>query len=284
VSAPTLSGLPATLLLTLRARAEEHGRPDRLLRDPLAAAWYEATAPLAEDEAALQALYSPAFQLGTAVRARCYDQISRHFLEQHPAGMVVELGAGLSTRYGRLAPAQAQWIELDLPPAIAARRRLEAETARHRFLAASMSDPAWPGRLPPHAAANVLFIAEGVLFFLPPPTIHALFRLLRRHFPGATAAVDLLTREYGRGAGRRFAAAGLPLRWLVTNKNDLAPLGVGEEAHWVVTHLHLSRWEALGFSRERLRESRGNVIVQGRLLPLRERSQITLEKKRSLDA
>lgn len=255
-----LSGLPATLLMTLRARAEEHGRTDALLQDPQAAAWYQQVAPQVAQNPLFSSAYTPVFQLGTAVRAHLYDALTTQFCQTHPHPLIVELGAGLSTRYHRLNQGNGRWVELDLPPAIAFRRILETETADHTFLSASLTDPHWPHLLPPTPPENILFIAEGVLFFLTPTHIDTLSQLLRHHFPGATFAFDVLGEGYNPALRTLFAAADAPMHWFLGNLADLLSLGWRLQQEWVVTHHALERWQTLGFSRQRLLASRGNQI------------------------
>lgn len=260
-----LFGLPGTLLLTLRARALEAARPDAILADPLAAAWLAQLAPAPDFQPVVDAAVTPVFQLGTAVRAHLYDQLTARFLAAHPDPLVVELGAGLSTRYQRLGAGRARWVELDLPAAIAARRMVDAETADHRYLACSMADPAWPAQLPPADPAQTLFLAEGVLFFLPETAVGALCRLLTTHFRGATFGLDVLTRQFSPKTRAAFAAAGIPFQWLVADTAALAPLGLTLQASWTVTQRFPERWQALGFDPARLPDGQGNVVVEARV-------------------
>ena len=74
-----LSGLPRTLLFTLRARAEEQNQPEPLVVDPVAAEWFGRVEPQQTEIAA----YSHIFQLATAVRAHIYDQIAQSFITHH---------------------------------------------------------------------------------------------------------------------------------------------------------------------------------------------------------
>ncbi|MCA9962417.1 MAG: class I SAM-dependent methyltransferase [Anaerolineales bacterium] len=259
----TLHGLPGTLLFTLRARAAETSRSDALLHDELAAAWYRRIVVPPAMQAMMEAAYTPVFQLGTAVRARLYDDMTANFLAARTQALVVELGAGLSTRYQRFARPGLQWVELDLAEAIAYRRQLEGETAVHHFLPTSMTDPHWPSALPAMPAADTLFLAEGVLFFLSPEEVAALFGLLARHFGGAGIGMDVLTQRFSRQARAAFAAADVPMRWLVADVQDVADLGVTIHQQWTVTHLHLSRWQALGFDPQKLLASAGNIVLSG---------------------
>ncbi len=265
-----LKGLPGTLLYTLRARAEEQARPQPLIDDPVAAAWHEQLSVPQAVQQAMRAAYTPVFQLATAVRARLYDELTGAFVAEHGTPQVIELGAGLSTRYHRLGRPAIPWVELDLPPAVAVRRLVETETAVHRFIAASMTDEKWVREVGETAVrpADILFIAEGVLFFLSPAQIRQLMHLLRAHFPGATLAADALTQTYSPKARSQFAQSDTPLQWLIAHEDELATLGLDVQQSWVITHQYLARWEALGFPRQKLQASRGNILFTARIRPL----------------
>jgi len=259
---PLLSGLPGTLLFTLRARAEENGRADRLLADPLAVQWYEQLPQPPEMQRVMAALYSPVFQLGAAIRTRFYDEVAERFLAAHDHPVVVELGAGLSTRFARLGADRAQWLELDLPEAIAARKLVDEETAAHRFLPFSMVDEAWTEQVTAVSPANILFIAEGVLFFLSPADIATLFALLRSRFPGATFAFDALTEQFSASARRRFAAHDTPMQWFLPDENAVHSLGLSVRQTAVVAHQALARWQSLGFEPAHLLTTHVNLLLE----------------------
>lgn len=260
-----LEGLAGTLLFTLRARAEESSRPNAILRDDLAVQWYQRIVVPPEWTTLMETIYTPVFQLGTAVRTRLYDDITMRFLAQHPTALVVELGAGLSTRYHRCARPGLHWVEVDLPSAIACRRQLEIETAVHQFLPASITDPTWLSALPRFSAAEILFLAEGVLFFLSPDEMTALFCMLTHHFPTASIGLDVLTQQFSPHAQSAFAAAALPMQWLVAEIQEVSDLGVVVQQQWTVTHEYLSRWQELGFSPQKLLASQGNIVLTGLL-------------------
>lgn len=264
-----LQGLPGTLWYTLRARAEEQVQPQPLIQDPLAAAWYGQLPPPLAVAQAMSVTYSPVFQLATAVRARLYDEIAQDFLKRYPTSQIIELGAGLSTRFQRLASPTIPWWELDLPPAIAVRRLVDEETAGHRFIASSMTAEAWVRVVQETAVLPVhtLFIAEGVLFFLPSQHIVQLMTLLRVHFPGATLAADVLTASYNSKARRPFAQTATPMQWIIAHEEELGDLGLDVRQSWIVTQQHLPRWQNLGFSLQKLQDSRGNILFTACIQP-----------------
>lgn len=210
---PTWPIDPAAML-DLRARADEHHRPDALFRDPLAAQW-AALLPWRDDPAAS---YDEQVQTALTVRARAFDDATDHFLRPRDIRkhliqrrylravvqpVVVELGGGLSTRYHRIGEDRARWIEVDVPVAIALRRRLDMETLEHRFLARSPADPSWLAELPDVPPTEMLFIAEGAPFAADLPPIRALLGQLRQHVAGSTVLLHVRDEADVAGLGLR---------------------------------------------------------------------------------
>ncbi|MHC5721451.1 MAG: class I SAM-dependent methyltransferase, partial [Nostoc sp.] len=74
-----LTGVPRTMLMTTRARVEEHQRTDALFRDPKAFAWWQSIAWDSE----LDQLWSPLSQFTWAVRAHTFDQMVTQYLDRH---------------------------------------------------------------------------------------------------------------------------------------------------------------------------------------------------------
>jgi NADPH-dependent ferric siderophore reductase len=64
-------------------------------------------------------------------------------MADHPAGTVVEVGAGLNTRFERLDNGTIHWVDLDLPDTMDLRRTFFSETDRRRMVAASVADDSW---------------------------------------------------------------------------------------------------------------------------------------------
>ena len=88
-----------TAILTLRARADEHDRADRLFADPVAVDWFHRLSwPTALDE-----WYANNAQNNIALRVDDIDHLLRRYCAVHGAPRtVVELGCGFSTRSQRL--------------------------------------------------------------------------------------------------------------------------------------------------------------------------------------
>jgi O-methyltransferase involved in polyketide biosynthesis len=77
-------------------------------------------------------------------RTAILDAQVRAFLARHPEGLVVNLGAGLDTRFHRLDNGKLQWMEIDLPEVTAFRRKLdEPASPRHTLFAGSVLERVW---------------------------------------------------------------------------------------------------------------------------------------------
>ena len=78
------------------------------------------------------------------MRVREFDRMARKFLKAHPGAVVVHIGCGLDTRYGRLEDLQVKWYDLDLPEVIALRKQLGlADQGRYHAIGASVFDFGW---------------------------------------------------------------------------------------------------------------------------------------------
>jgi len=132
-----LGDVQMTLFVPLAARAREtrHKRP--ALRDPKAVEMIES---IDFDES----LYGRGWGgFVTVLRTLIFDWWVRQFLAAHPAGTVVELGAGLNSRFERTDNGTAHCVELDLSDTIDLRRRYFADSDRRRMVAGSLLDEDW---------------------------------------------------------------------------------------------------------------------------------------------
>ncbi|MCU0511715.1 MAG: class I SAM-dependent methyltransferase [Anaerolineae bacterium] len=197
-SAAALTGVPETLLIPLYARAQETQRPGGICSDPLAVTMLER---IDYDFSRFAAGHASA--LGIAIRTEILDELTRAYLAQHPDAVVVNIAAGLDTRFFRVDTGRCRWYELDLPESIALRRRLLDETERHPCLAASALDHDWLAQI--ERRPPTLIIVEGLLMYFREDEVQRLLLAVAQHFPGA----ELLLEVMGRTQAQR------------TDQNDL---------------------------------------------------------------
>jgi O-methyltransferase involved in polyketide biosynthesis len=216
-----LGGVEETLFIPLVARARDSGRRRPLLRDPKAA---EMVRSAGVDTARYGRGAGAAFFI---LRTAILDTWVRAFLASHPAGTVVEIGAGLNTRFERADNGQAHWIDLDLPDVIELRRRFLAGTARRRMVAASVLDQAWLQDVR-QSPGPYFFVAEAVLAYLPEDQVTQALARIAAQFPGALVALDTVTRRTLDRQHRVAAKRNLQARlaWACDDPRSLERLGL----------------------------------------------------------
>ncbi|MGD1803955.1 class I SAM-dependent methyltransferase [Dapis sp. BLCC M126] len=235
-----LTGVPRTLLLPLRGRAEAQAHLNPLFQDPLAVEWLK----LVGWDRELDALYSKAgkaFSILTAIRTYHHDQIASCHIANYSHPVVVELGAGLSSRFHRIGQNAYRWLELDLPVVTKLRHQLDTQTQQHQFISTSVMDFDWMDTLPNVAPENILFIAEGLLMYLEINEVKQLISAMRSSFPGATLDVEVVGRS-AKISNKIFTQIGAPLKWFVKNQEDLTAMGLQVVNSWSMYQLYLERW------------------------------------------
>lgn len=182
-----LGDVQETLLATLYARAVETGKKRGLLRDETAARM------VARIDYDFTRFGRSPMLLGSVLRTLILDEWVREFLDANPGGTVVEIGAGLNTRFERLDNGRVHWVDLDLPDAMALRRRFFTECDRRKLVGASVLEEDWPDAVRA-LPGPYFFVAEGVLLYFPPAQVRLALAGLARHFPGAGLAFDTAGR------------------------------------------------------------------------------------------
>ena len=181
-----LGKVQQTLFFPLLARVRESQSKRPLLRDPKAA-------DIVRTVGIDFSTYQTPMRILVVIRTLTLDWWVRQFLAEHPAGTVVELGAGLNTRFERIDNGSVHWIDLDLPDTIELRRRFFTDTDRRRMLTASLLDEDW---IPEVEAlpGPYFFVADGVLPYLTEDEVTGTLARLAAKFPGSKIAFDSYPR------------------------------------------------------------------------------------------
>jgi O-methyltransferase involved in polyketide biosynthesis len=141
VTLPSFTPLEDSLFLTLYARALDNRRPHPILGDDqiVRATDYE------YDKLDIKTNLI----LNVALRAKKLDQVASDFLTRHPDAVGLDLGAGLDTRFERLAPPPTvDWYDVDLPAVATARQRLIPEHPNAHIIGADVRDQDWLDAVP----------------------------------------------------------------------------------------------------------------------------------------
>jgi O-methyltransferase involved in polyketide biosynthesis len=205
---PALNDVQATLLMPLWARAVESRRPNPVFCDPHSV---ELCDQVRFDFSHF--VRRRVDTLGYCMRAAIFDALVGDFLRRHPDGRIVELGVGLDVRHLRLDNGRSEWLQIDLPDAIALRRRFVSESSRVRMWAGSATNPDWMVLIDAHDARPVMVTADAMFFFLDDEAIRNLLSDVARRFPGAEFVFDAADPEYLRYCNRRHPLDDSRLGW-----------------------------------------------------------------------
>lgn len=191
-----LSGVPETMLWPLWNRACDTRRNDRLIEDPMAA---DLVARIDYDFPGHFGRYS----VFHAVRARHSDDLIRSYLAATmDAPTVVALGEGLETQFWRLDDSRLRWFSVDLPEAVAVRRRLLPEHPQITLIGASALDVSWMDAIP--KATPPLITASGLLMYFQEAEVIALLTHIAETFPGAEVVFDAIPPSFSRRTLKGF--------------------------------------------------------------------------------
>ena len=247
MKAVELSGVSETMLLPLWFKAAESKHCNPIIKDTKAV---NIVADLDYDFSKFKSAWKS--QVGVGVRTMLFDKAVNRFLNQHEETVVINLGAGLDTRYERLDKSRiALWYDLDLPEAIALRREFFAETPQRRFIAKSMLDFSWLEDIKVHNRP-VLIIAEGLFMYFTEQQVKAVFNRMITFFPGAEILLETLT-PFLVGKSRqhdcvKHIKSNAEFNWGVANPRDLEAWDrrLVYLDNWVYSDYHKRRWKWIG--------------------------------------
>jgi O-methyltransferase involved in polyketide biosynthesis len=212
-----LSGVGATLLFTVYARAVESRRPDALLHDEFAESLVEDRP--AEFSTVQKVRMDEGDQAALILRNLEFDRQVRGFLRRHAHAVVVHVGCGLDQRFQRVDDGEVDWYDLDLDEVIRLRRRLlgVTEGPRYHLLSGSVLESRWMDAVQARDDQAVLLVAEGVFMYLDEAQVRQLVLALRERFPGSELVFDafspLLVRANNLRFRMRAPAMGVRYSW-----------------------------------------------------------------------
>ncbi|APT84167.1 hypothetical protein CAQU_02755 [Corynebacterium aquilae DSM 44791] len=177
------------MLVTLLARARESASYTPLFIDDMALELVRKIPHIADTDTIDASTHN-----GVVVRTKVMDELTRDFLSEHPTAIIINLGAGLCTRFYRVDTGAIDCYNIDLPHATELRTQLLPPHPRNHNIAANILDHDWVNTIDAQGR-KVLIIAEGVTMFLTPLQIQHLLNLLSDTFPGARVLLDLLSAK-----------------------------------------------------------------------------------------
>lgn len=220
-----LSGVEETMLIPLWARAYETMRQKHpLVRDEMAV---DMVNRIDYDFSKFRRVKLS--QIGVAARSAILDRETKNFLAQHSPAAILNLCAGLDTRFYRVRTEGLDWYNIDLPDVMALREKLlPAEPDQVHNLAGSILDEASFAPVKNIGHGNVLIIMEGASMYFTREEISHLLTLLHAHFPGAMVLMEVMPpflikrQKYHDCVGKHVKAQ---FFWGVTQGKEMEEMG-----------------------------------------------------------
>lgn len=123
---------------------------------------------------------------GVIARTIMLDRQLKGIINKHPDTVIVNVGAGFDDRFSRMDNGRIRWFDLDLPDAIAARKKAFPERDRVTMIAGSALEDDWCGQVKETLAgrkSKPVFIAEGLFMYLTIEQIRTFLEVLKNNFP-----------------------------------------------------------------------------------------------------
>lgn len=241
---PDLGDVQETLLIPLYYRACETHREDAIIRDEDAVRIING---IDYDFSCFdEAKY---VYLDCVIRSEIFDERVKHFIQDNPQAIILNLGAGLDARFQRVDNGLIRWFDLDFSDVISIRDQVLPATDRVTHLACSAFDFDWLSSIDIPQGAPVMVIAEGLFCYCEEAQVRELFLQLSQRFENAHILFQSISPRYvGResqvGAVNKTRAK---LRWGVRSGRELLAWKKGWEfvGEWAFIDRHRSRWGRL---------------------------------------
>ncbi|MEQ8671913.1 MAG: class I SAM-dependent methyltransferase [Aggregatilineales bacterium] len=221
-STDQLIGVPETMMIPLYARAMETQRADGIIRDEKAV---EMMARIDYDFSRF-AGGDPTI-LGIAIRTEVLDEKVNAFIAKNPDALIINIAAGLDTRFERVDNGRILWVDLDLPESIAIRRQFITPSDRQHFIASDALDftwfdqvEAWVMNLQDRA---VMLILEGLLMYFDEADVKRLLVALAKRFPSAEVLLEVTGVSMAKKQERQIAVnkTSAHFKWGIRHTQDM---------------------------------------------------------------
>ena len=216
-----LTGPPQTMLDMVYARLLDAESPQPVLGDP----W----AKKILDQVDYDKTKSPILKqrrrqtMSIAVRGAQLDIWTRQFLANNDRPIVLQIGAGLDSRFFRLQPEpDIDWYDIDFPDVIALRERFYPTRENYHLVASSATDLSWLDAIPTDRPA--LLIAEGVSMYLTESDGVGLLRRVVERFPSGELQLDFWSRFGSKAMSKNntvVRSSNSELGWSVDEPGDI---------------------------------------------------------------
>ncbi|MFK7804049.1 MAG: class I SAM-dependent methyltransferase [Anaerolineae bacterium] len=216
-------GVPETMLLTGYAKALDNRSMNPILGDALAdqvVSQLEKIRPIKVSKEDI---------LGTAFRAKQFDEWVKTFIYRHPNAIVLNLACGIDARIYRVnPPPTASWFDYDFPQTIELRRLIFPERAgdAYQMIPQSVTADGWLDAVPFAQDRPVCLIAEGLFMYLSKKEVETTLGQVLGHAPSGEIIFDAVN-SLGARLGHyhpAIRAAGAKFDWGIDQPQSLEML------------------------------------------------------------
>jgi methyltransferase (TIGR00027 family) len=202
-----LTEVSETALITLGSRVVESQKSNPILLDPVGEELFQQLTevlPVDLRKRVLERKLSPVLTSHIVLRARKYDLLCREYLQEHPDGLIVSLGAGFDTRFWRLGGKDLKYLELDLPAVVQTKQQLLGERITYKMIEESVLDERWIQVVRKMQTDNVLFLAEGLFMYLPKEEVVQTLARMAESFSNSRLVMEVIAEKYTRGFRKKM--------------------------------------------------------------------------------
>jgi O-methyltransferase involved in polyketide biosynthesis len=124
------------------------------------------------------------------------DAFAKEYIDASEQPVVVNLGAGLCTRFERMKAfnPDLKWIEIDLPPVKEAWKNFNKETSDHQYWTDSVFENEWLQKIRDIKSENVLFIAEGLFMYFSKEEVNGILNRIAEVIPHSHVIMEVYSK------------------------------------------------------------------------------------------
>ena len=233
-----LTEVSETALITLRSRVVESRKANPLLHDPMGEELFNKLRESLPDEVRSRVMdrkISPLLSRHISLRARKYDLLCMEFLREYPGGLIVSLGAGFDTRFWRLGGKEVNYMELDLPAVIQAKKQLLEGRITYNLMEESVLEEKWIKEVMKIQSDHVLFVAEGLFMYLPREKFVQTLANMAGSFTASRIVMEVIAEKYTRGFRKKMVERKMR-RGAGSTAGDYYQFGIKEAAEMESYH------------------------------------------------
>jgi O-methyltransferase involved in polyketide biosynthesis len=136
--------------------------------------------------------------LGCVLRSYYFDQLVSAFIRKHPGCLVLNIGAGLCTRFSRLSPAGVSWCDIDIPEVMHFRQQCAPlpQEASYQTISATLWAFDEVAKLPAPEATPILVLMEGVSMYLTNGQTQQILKQLRDRYARVQVVMDVVHQKF----------------------------------------------------------------------------------------